>query len=161
VTRRTRASRRRLLGGTDERRLHDDLDTIAPRAADEAFATSLYRELARNVWRRDREDAELSPSFSRAEWLVNAWRERHGRATLTLAQTGAEGEVDATAGDELARLGWSHRPLNTGREEPTHEGLPVSPPPGTVSARRRRAASDERDRHAHEEADAELRRKAT
>jgi hypothetical protein len=145
-----------------ERRLHDDLDTISARAADESFATSLYRALARNVWRRDGEDGELSPSFSRAEWLVNAWRERHGQPVLTLAQTGGEGEVDATAGDELTRLGWSHRPLNTGREEPTHDGLPGSPPPAGHGERMAPVGpSDERDRRAHEEADAELRRKTT
>jgi hypothetical protein len=52
-----------------ERRLLDDLETLAARAADESFATDLYRALARRVWRRD--DDELSPSFQRAEWLVN------------------------------------------------------------------------------------------
>jgi hypothetical protein len=145
-----------------ERRLHDDLDTIAARAADEQLATSLYRALARNVWRRAGEGGELSPSFSRAEWLVNAWRERHGQAPLTLAQTGGEGDVDATVGDELSRLGWSHRPLNTDRQEPGHKGLPESPPPPDHGERMAPTGpSDERDRRAHEEADAERRRKAT
>jgi hypothetical protein len=77
-----------------ERRLHDDLDTIAPRAADEAFATSLYRALA------------------------------------------------------LERL--------------APRGLPESPPPPGHGERMAPAgASDECDRRAHEEADAELCRKAT
>jgi hypothetical protein len=145
-----------------ERRLLDDLDAIAARAADEAFSTSLYRALARTVWRREGEDGELSPSFSRAEWLVSAWRERHGHAALTLAQTGGEGEVDATVSDELGRLGWSHRPLNTGREEPSHEGLPASPPPSGHGERMAAVGpAEERDRRAHEEANAELRRKTT
>jgi hypothetical protein len=142
-----------------ERRLLDDLETLAARAADESFATDLYRALARRVWRRD--DDELSPSFQRAEWLVNQWRERHGQAPLELAQTGGEGDVDRTVDEELGRLGWSHRPLNTGRQEPSHEGLPESPPPPDHGERMAPVGpSDERDRRAHEEADAELRRKS-
>jgi hypothetical protein len=142
-----------------ERRLLDDLETLAARAADESFATDLYRALARRVWRRD--DDELSPSFQRAEWLVNQWRERHGQAPLELAQTGGEGDVDRTVDEELGRLGWSHRPLNTGRQEPSHEGLPESPPPPGHGERMAPVGpSDERDRRAHEEADAELRRKS-
>jgi hypothetical protein len=141
-----------------ERRLLDDLETLAARAADESFATGLYRALARNVWRRDGD--ELSPSFQRAEWLVNQWRERHGQAPLDLGQTGGEGDVDRTVDQELARLGWTHRPLNTGRHESSHEGVPESPPPPGHGERMAPVGpSDERDRRAHEEAEAELRRK--
>jgi len=144
-----------------ERRLLDDLDQIAPRAADEKFATELYRALARTVWRREGEDGELSPSFQRAEWLVDTWRERHGQAHLDLAQSGAEGEVDRAVDDELGRFGWSHRPLHTGRNEPGHEGLPESPPPPGHGERMAPVGpADERDRRAHEEADAELSRKS-
>jgi hypothetical protein len=143
-----------------ERRLLDDLAEIAPRAADEKFATELYRALARNVWRREGEDEPLSPSFQRAEWLVNHWREREGRAPLDLAQSGDEGEVDRTVADELGARGWSHRPLRTDRHDPAHEGLDASPPPPGHGERMAPVGpSDERDRRAHEEADAELRRK--
>src|SRR3954467_6698862 len=57
---------------TLERLLLDDLDVEAERAADEKFCTELYRALTRRVWRNDRDPGgELSPSFQRAEWLVN------------------------------------------------------------------------------------------
>jgi hypothetical protein len=142
-----------------ERRLLDDLDEIAPRAADEKLATELYRALARNVWRRDGE--EVSPSLQRAEWLVNQWRERHGQPPLDLAQSGGEGDVDRTVDEELRRLGWTHRPLNTGRREQAHKSLGESPPPPDHGERMAPVGpSDERDRRAHEEADAERRRKA-
>src|SRR4051812_49498694 len=60
---------------TLERLLLDDLDVEAERAADEKFCTELYRALTRSVWRNDRDpEGELSPSFQRAEWLVNEWR---------------------------------------------------------------------------------------
>src|SRR3954451_15742944 len=60
---------------TLERLLLDDLDVEGERAADERFCTALYRALTRNVWRNDRDpEGELSPSFQRAEWLVNEWR---------------------------------------------------------------------------------------
>src|SRR3954452_25327938 len=94
-----------------ERRLLDDLDAISARAADEKFATALYRALARNVWRRDGEADPVSPSFARAELVVNRWRERHGESPLDLAQSGGEGDVDATVKAELGGHGWTHRPL--------------------------------------------------
>src|SRR3954452_19719560 len=56
---------------TLERLLLDDLDVEGERAADERFCTALYRALTRNVWRNDRDpEGELSPSFQRAEWLL-------------------------------------------------------------------------------------------
>jgi hypothetical protein len=144
-----------------ERRLLDDLADVAERAADERFATALYRALARNVWRREGDGEPLSLSFQRAEWLVNHWREREGQPALALAQSGDEGEVDRTVADELGGRGWSHRPLATDRHEPAHEGLPASaPPPGHGERMAPVGPADERDRRAHEEADAELRRKA-
>src|SRR4051812_50085944 len=64
---------------TLERLLLDDLDVEGERAADEKFCTELYRALARSVWRNDRDpEGRLSPSFARAEWLVNEWRGRPG-----------------------------------------------------------------------------------
>src|SRR3954468_25111014 len=64
---------------TLERLLLDDLDVEGERAADEKFCTELYRGLARSVWRNDRDrEGRLSPSFARAEWLVNEWRGGRG-----------------------------------------------------------------------------------
>ena len=144
-----------------ERRLLDDLDEVVRRAADEKFARELYRALTRNVWRRERQDEPLSPSFQRAEWLVNEWRRRHGEPPLALAQSGGEGEVDRTVEEQLAPRGWTHRPLHTGEHEPEHRGLGESPPPPGHGERMAPAGdSDERDRRAHEAAAAELRRTA-
>ena len=147
---------------TLERLLLDDLDVEGERAADEKFCTELYRALTNNVWRNDRDpEGELSPSFKRAEWLVNQWRIRHGHGELTLAQTGGEGEVSAAVEDVLGRLGWSHRPLSTDRDHPAHLGRDESPPPADHGERMAPVppAADQ-ERAAHEAASAEAERKA-
>jgi hypothetical protein len=148
---------------TLERLLLDDLDVEGERAADETFCTELYRALTRSVWRNDRDpDGQLSPSFGRAEWLVNEWRARRGAEPLTLAQTGGEGEVSATVEDVLGRLGWSRRPLPTDRDHPAHLGLDESPPPAGHGERMAPVpSSEEQEREAHEAAAAERERKAT
>src|SRR5919107_3596430 len=92
ATTRTRRRTRPELAMTEtttlERLLLDDLDVEGERAADEKFCTELYRALTRNVWRNDRDpEGELSPSFGRAEWLVNQWRARPGGPPPTPAQT--------------------------------------------------------------------------
>ena len=147
---------------TMERLLLDDLDVEGERAADETFCTGLYRALTRTVWRNDRDpEGELSPSFQRAEWLVNEWRARHGDAELTLAQTGGEGAVERTAEDVLGRLGWTHKPLATDRDHPSHLGVDASPPPPDHGERMAPVPpSDEQERAAHEAAAAERERKA-
>jgi hypothetical protein len=147
---------------TLERLLLDDLDVEGERAADETFCTGLYRALARSVWRNDRDaEGQLSPSFGRAEWLVNEWRARHVPEPLTLAQTGDEGEVDRAVEDVLGRLGWTHAPLDTDRDHPAHLGMPASPPPPDHGERMAPVPdSDEQERAAHEAAAAERERKA-
>jgi hypothetical protein len=147
---------------TLERLLLDDLDVEGERATDEKFCTELYRALTRQVWRNDRDaEGQLSPSFARAEWLVNEWRARHGHDPLTLAQTGEEGEVAGTVGDVLGRLGWTHKPLPTDRDHPAHLGLDASPPPPDHGERMAPVPpSDEQERAAHEAAEAERERKA-
>jgi hypothetical protein len=147
---------------TLERMLLDDLDVESERAADEKFCTELYRALTNNVWRNDRDpEGELSPSWQRAEWLVNEWRARHGHDPLTLAQTGGEGEVAATVEQVLGRLGWTHRPLSTDADHPAHLGLDESPPPPDHGERMAPVpASGEQERAAHEAASAERERKA-
>jgi hypothetical protein len=147
---------------TLERLLLDDLDVEGERAADEKFCTELYRALTNNVWRNDRDpEGELSPSWQRAEWLVNEWRARHGHDPLTLAQTGGEGEVSRTVEEVLGRFGWSHRPLSTDRDHSAHLGLPESPPPPDQGERMAPVPpSDEDERAVHEAASAERERKA-
>jgi hypothetical protein len=146
---------------TLERLLLDDLDVEGERAADETFCAELYRALARSVWRNDRDaEGRLSPSFGRAEWLVNEWRARRGAEPLTLAQTGGEGEVSGGVEEVLGRLGWSHRPLDTDRDDPAHLGLDALPPPPDHGERMAGVpSSDEQEREAHEVADAERARK--
>jgi hypothetical protein len=147
---------------TLERLLLDDLDADGDRAADERFCTALYRALARSVWRNDRDaDGRLSPSFGRAEWLVNEWRARHGGEALTLAQTGGEGEVSGTVEEVLGRFGWTRRELATDRDDPAHLGLDESPPPRGHGERMAGVpSSEEQEREAHEAAAAERERKA-
>jgi hypothetical protein len=147
---------------TLERLLLDDLDVEGERAADDKFCTGLYRALTRNVWRTDRDpEGELSPSFRRAEWLVDEWRARHGHGPLTLAPTGGEGEVSRTVEDVLGRFGWSHRALSTDEDHPSHLGLDESPPPPDHGERMAPVPpSDEEQRAAHEAAAAERARKA-
>jgi hypothetical protein len=147
---------------TLERLLLDDLDVEGERATDEKFCTELYRALTNTVWRTDRDpEGQLSPSWQRAEWLVNQWRIRHGHGELTLAQTGGEGEVAPTVADVLGRLGWTHRPLSTDRDHPAHLGLPDSAPPSDQGERMAPVPSSaEQERIAHEAASAERERKA-
>jgi hypothetical protein len=149
---------------TLERLLLDDLDAEGDgaRAADEKFCTELYRALARSVWRNDRDaEGRLSPSFGRAEWLVNEWRARRGAEPLTLAQTGGEGEVSGTVADVLGRFGWSHRPLDTEHDDAAHLGLDESPPPPGHGERMAPVpSSEDQEREAHEAAEAERERKA-
>jgi hypothetical protein len=147
---------------TLERMLLDDLDVEGERAADEKFCTELYRALTQSVWRNDRDpEGQLSPSFGRAEWLVNEWRARRGAEPLTLAQTGGEGDVSGTVEEVLGRLGWSRRPLATDRDHPAHLGLDESPPPPDHGERMAPVpSSEEQEREAHAAADAERERKA-
>ena len=146
---------------TLERLLLDDLDVDGERAADDKLCTDLYRALTNSVWRNDRDaEGELSPSWQRAEWLVNEWRARHGHDPLTLAQTGGEGEVSATVEEVLDRLGWSHRPLRTDTDHPAHLGLDESAPPADHGARMAPGPPPgEQERAAHAAASAEAERK--
>ena len=112
-----------------ERELIRDLGTLEERFADDEFSRDLYRALTNSIWRKDGgPDGHLSISWGRAEEIVNELRGRRAQDPLTLAQTGGEGEVSDLVGGELDRLGWRHRPLNTGRDDPEHAGKPDSPP---------------------------------
>lgn len=136
-----------------EQELVRDLEQLAERFADEEFSTELYRALANNVWRRDGGEGGISLSWRRAEELVNDLRGRHGQRRLELAQTGGEGEVSELVRDELGRLGWSARPLDTDRHEPQHLESEESPPPREQAER---MAPDDRgdwEREAHREAE--------
>ena len=114
-----------------EREFVSDLIAAAEdRFADDEFMTDLYRALANQCWHKPGgPHGHLALSWTRAEELVNALRARSSAVPLTLAQTGGEGEVARSVEQELGRLGWRHRPLNTGRRDPQHdESLPEPPP---------------------------------
>ncbi len=114
-----------------ERELLTDLHTIDDRFTDEEFSSDLYRALTTTTWRKPGgPEGHVSFSFKRAEELVNELRAEQQRPPLTLAQTGGEGEVSRVVDDELGRLGWTHAPLNTSRDDDTHLGRPTMPPPG-------------------------------
>ena len=139
-----------------ERELAEDLAALGDRFADEEFSTELYRALANNTWRKDDDgpSGHVSFSWSRAEWIVNELRAQLGEGALTLAQTGGEGEVSDLVRDELSRLGWTSRPLNTSRHDDAHVDQPESPPPAEQGERFAPVEdSDEWRRRAHTEAE--------
>src|SRR3954454_18694573 len=104
-----------------ERELVRDLESLAPRFADEEFSGDLYRALANTIWTKDDVPGHLDLSWKRSEELVNELRLRlAGEEPLELAQTGGEGDISRLVESELRPLGWSARPLPTGRHHPDH-----------------------------------------
>lgn len=143
--------------------LVEDLDRLGDRLVDEEFTGDLYRGLANNVWHKEGGPAgEVALSWSRAEAVVNELRSRHDREPMQLHQTGGEGWVSTTVDDELGRLGWRHRPLDTDRQEDAHAGKEAESPPPRFKGEEAVGAGDPREerRQAHEAAEAERRRRA-
>ena len=146
-----------------ERALLEDLDRLGDRLGDEEFTGDLYRGLANNVWHREGgPPGQIALGWSRAEAVVNELRSRHDREPMALHQTGGEGWVSATVDAELGRLGWRHRPLDTGRQEDAHAGKDADSPPPRFQGEGAVGAGDPREerRQAHEAAQAERRRRA-
>jgi hypothetical protein len=115
-----------------ERELLTDLRDVALHGfGDDEFSGDVYRALTNTVWRKpDGPDGHVSLSFKRAEEVVNELRAGYGQPPLTLAQTGGEGEVSPAVEQELSAAGWTHAPLDTGRNDDTHLARPATPPPG-------------------------------
>jgi hypothetical protein len=133
-----------------ERELVRDLFPLRHRLREDWFAKELYQGLSNTAWRKaGGPDGHLSLSWSRAERIVNELREREGDPPLDLAQTGGEGEVSDTVGEELAGLGWSAAPLDTGRHDDAHVDDPGDPPPASAGS----GEPPDWERRAHEEAD--------
>ena len=143
-----------------EAELTDDLLSLGDRFADEEFCAELYRALANTTWRKpDGGEGHVALSWSRAEELVNGLRHETGRPALELAQTGGEGEVSDLVREELGRLGWISRPLNTGRHDDAHLSQPGSAPPADAGERSAPVEdSGAWERQAHAEADESRRR---
>ncbi len=145
---------------TLERALAADLTALEQRFADEEFSTELYRALANRVWRKaDGPEGHVSLSWGRAEALVNELRARFGQAPLELAQSGGEGELSDLVSDEVGRLGWTSRPLNTSRHDEAHVAQPESAPPAGQGERFAAAEPSNWEELAH--AEAEQHRKGT
>lgn len=141
--------------------LMDDLLEVHERFADEKFCHELYRALARTKLSKPAvSEGHVTLSFTQAEGVVNELRGRLGHDDLTLAQTGGEGEVDATLLDVLGSRGWHFAPAASGGHDPLHDGGGTQPPPDDQGGRVR-AETGQWERRAHEDADAEqLRRRS-
>src|SRR4051794_22014122 len=127
-----------------------DLFPLRHRVREDWFATELYHALTNTAWRKtDGPEGHLSLSWSRAERIVNELREREGQAALSLSQGGGEGDVSGTVGEELAGLGWTSTPLDTGRHDDAHVEDAADPPPASSGP----GEDPEWERRAHEEAD--------
>ena len=134
-----------------ERILAADLAGLGDRMADEKFCHELYRALTNNEWRRRGTDGAIALSWTLTERLINDVRAEHDRPAMTLAQTGGEGEVSATVDAELGGLGWTHRPLDTSRNDPDHVSEPAQAPPPQHDGPT--PSTEERFHEAHEEAE--------
>jgi hypothetical protein len=143
---------------TLERELADDLLAIKERFADASFCGALYRTLTRNQLRKpDAGEGHVTLSFTQAEGIINDLRGRLGHEPMTLAQTGDEGEAEDPAATELTSRGWSIAPATTsGGHDPLHDAADPSPPPADAG---QREDSGRWAQQAHEEADAEQRRR--
>src|SRR3954454_6462112 len=138
---------------TLERELLNDLSQVAERFTDEKFSTELYRALTRTkLSKPEASDGHVVLSFSQAEGVVNQLRARVGAQPLTLAQSGDEGDVDRTILTELGGRGWHFVPASASEGDPMHDAASDSPPPADHER-------PEWERQAHEEADAEQRRR--
>ena len=141
------------MADTLEHELVHDLQTVAERFDDDSFARDTYRALTNRRWRKpDGPDGHVSFSWGRAEEIVNGFRDERDREPLELAQTGGEGEVAPSVGQELERLGWTSADLDTGVHDADHADRDRHAPPGDTGSR----LSPNPDPHAAErEANAE------
>jgi hypothetical protein len=137
-----------------ERALTADLVTLGQRLSDERFCHELYRALTNTRWYRDGIDGHLALSWSLAERLVNDLRAGIDEEPLELAQTGGEGEVAPAVDAELRGLGWTHKPLDTSRNDADHVGEERHAPPDPGETSPGHISEEERFERAHEEAEA-------
>ena len=143
---------------TPQRELLGDLRTLGERLRDEEFCGDLPRALSNRRWRRGGAEGHVSLSWRRAEEVVNELRDSQGEGSLTLAQTGGEGEVSPAVADELGGRGWTSEPLDTARHDEAHDtSLPNAPPPDQ-GQRALGIDSGAEERAAHEAAERERQR---
>jgi hypothetical protein len=118
-------------GHTDalEHELVRDLGELRDDLREDAFARELYRGLSSHrLTRLGNADGALSLSWRRAEEIVNGLRERAGAESLTLAQTGGEGELsDRVASRSATSGGASPRSTRRGTIRTTSPSRPLRP----------------------------------
>jgi hypothetical protein len=136
-----------------EQQLVRDLERLGDRLADDRLVTDLYDAIAGHALHPHGGQGRLTPSWGRAEELLNAARATQGHAALDgLSPTGREGEVSNRARDALREIGWDLRRHGTGADDRGHTSR---------APEQHRAASEtpEWRREGDAEADAELRRR--
>jgi hypothetical protein len=130
---------------TLERELVQDLDGLGDRLRDDRLVRDLYRALTNTVLEKD--GGRVSLSWQRAEEILSVARSGQALPSVDgLAQSGGEGEIAERAQAVLEELGWSAKPLNTGRHDDAHASNPESPPP-------RDGEAPAWEQQAHEEAE--------
>lgn len=140
-----------------ELELTDDLATLGEQFTDADFCRELYRTLTNTRWTKRDWDGYVSLSWQRAEEIIGARRQAHGREPMALAQSGDEGQPCPRAQKALEQLGWSGRPLDTSRHDDAHVTSPPDPPPPDAGERLAPVdpATANWEQRAHEEAEAE------
>src|SRR3954469_17553583 len=100
--------------------LDADLDKLFAGLVDDWSSIELYRALSETRWEKsDRPGDGVALSAARAQSVVNALRERHGKVALELHLSGGEGEVSERAAELLTSVGWEWRP-GSGRFDREH-----------------------------------------
>ena len=136
-----------------EAQLLRDLERLGDRLADDRLVTDLYDAIAGHALHPHGGEGRVTPSWGRAEALLNAARQAHGAAPVeNLSPTGAEGNVSDRAHEALDEIGWDLRPRRTSAEDASHT---TRAPEAHPSAHE----TPEWRREGDEEADAELRRR--
>jgi hypothetical protein len=108
-----------------EQQLVRDLERLGDRLADDRLVADLYAALAGHALHPHGGQGRLTPSWGRAEELLNAAREAQGhRPVENLSPTGHEGEVSGRARDALREIGWDLRPRTTGTDDAAHTSRP-------------------------------------
>jgi hypothetical protein len=136
-----------------EQQLVRDLGRLGDRLADDRLLGDLYAAIAGHALHPHGGHGRLTPSWGRAEELLNAARTAQGHRELSgISPTGREGDVSDRARAALREIGWDLRRHSTGNDDRSHTSRPPEQhraPTGTPEWRR----------EGDEEADAELRRR--
>jgi hypothetical protein len=108
-----------------EQQLVRDLEQLGDRLADDRLVTDLYDAIAGHALHPHGGEGRVTPSWGRAEELLNAAREAQGhRPVENLSPTGGEGDLTDRARDAFREIGWDLRPRRTSAEDASHTTRP-------------------------------------